>query len=310
MKAGILGASGYTGAELLRLLAAHPGLEVALATAQTHAGQPVGAHTPSLAAAYPGLVYEESDPGRLDGLDVVFCALPHGESQRVVPELMGRVGLVVDLSADFRLRDPSLYPLWYGEEHGAPQLLAEAVYGLPELFRDDLAGATLVAAAGCYPTAAGLALGPAGAAGPGRADRDRRRRGIGRLGRRPRPQGVAALRDGGRGLHRLRAADPSPHARDGADPRVQVLFTPHLAPMVRGILATCYAPADPAAARTVDGRGHGRAARGVRRRAVRRRARRPAFHQGHGGLQRGARHGVRGPADRMGRRPCAPWTTW
>jgi len=160
MKVGIVGASGYTGAELLRLLAAHPVLEVATATARSHAGQAVGQHTPSLAAAYPGLLYEESDPILLDGLDLVFCALPHGESQRVVPELRRRVGVVVDLAADFRLRDASLYPRWYGGEHGAPELLEEAVYGLPELFRDDLAGATLVAAAGCYPTAAGLALAP------------------------------------------------------------------------------------------------------------------------------------------------------
>src|SRR5271163_2227005 len=110
MKIGIVGASGYTGVELLRLLAAHPVLEVATATAHSHAGRAVGEHTPSLAAAYPGLVYEESDPTRLEGLDLVFCALPHGESQRMVPELRGRVGVVVDLAADFRLRDASLYP--------------------------------------------------------------------------------------------------------------------------------------------------------------------------------------------------------
>src|ERR1700733_12558821 len=98
MKAGILGASGYTGAELLRLLAGHPEFEVAVATAHSHAGEAVGLHTPSLAAAYPGLVYEDSDPGRVDGLDLVFCALPHGESQRLIPDLRGRVGLVVDLA--------------------------------------------------------------------------------------------------------------------------------------------------------------------------------------------------------------------
>ena len=160
MKAGILGASGYTGSELLRLLAGHPGFEVAVATAHSHAGEAVGTHTPSLAAAYPGLAYEESDPARFDGLDLVFCGLPHGESQRIIPELQSRVGLIVDLAADFRLKDAALYPRWYGEEHEAPELLADAVYGLPELFRHGLAGATLVAAAGCYPTAAGLALAP------------------------------------------------------------------------------------------------------------------------------------------------------
>ena len=151
VKAGIVGASGYTGAELLRLLAGHPAFEVAVATAHTHAGQAVGEHTPSLAAAYPGLVYEDNDPACLDGLDLVFCALPHGESQRLVPDLRGRVGLVVDLAADFRLHDAALYPRWYGEQHAAPELLGTAVYGLPELFRDGLRGATLVAAAGCYP---------------------------------------------------------------------------------------------------------------------------------------------------------------
>src|SRR5580698_4822290 len=145
MKAGIVGASGYTGAELLRLLAAHPDIEVAVATAHSHAGQVVGEHTPSLAAAYPGLVYEAAQPEQLDGLDLVFCALPHGESQKFVPELQGRVGLIVDLAADFRLRDASLYPTWYGEEHAAPEVLAEAAFGLPELFRGDLPGATLIA---------------------------------------------------------------------------------------------------------------------------------------------------------------------
>ena len=120
MKAGILGASGYTGAELLRLLAGHPAFEVAVVTAHKHAGQPVGRHTPSLAAAYPGLAYEENDAGRLEGLDLVFCALPHGESQHIVPDLVGRVGVIVDLAADFRLRDASLYPEWYGAPHARP----------------------------------------------------------------------------------------------------------------------------------------------------------------------------------------------
>ncbi len=96
----------------------------------------------------------------LAGLDVVFLALPHGESQGLAPALVGRVGLLVDLSADFRLRDATAYPRWYGHDHVAPGLLGEFVYGLPELFRSGLAGARLVAAPGCYPTAAALALAP------------------------------------------------------------------------------------------------------------------------------------------------------
>jgi N-acetyl-gamma-glutamyl-phosphate reductase len=241
MKAGILGASGYTGSELLRLLAGHPEFEVAVATAHSHAGEQVGLHTPSLAAAYPGLIYEESDPARFDGLDLVFCGLPHGESQRIVPELRSRVGLVVDLAADFRLKDAALYPQWYGEEHSAPELLAEAVYGLPELFREGLSGATLVAAAGCYPTSAGLALRPLVRAGL------------------IEPTGIvvdaaSGVSGAGRGLKEslhfgtvdedFVAYGLLTHRHTPEMEQIiggEVLFTPHLAPMTRGILATCYA---------------------------------------------------------------------
>jgi N-acetyl-gamma-glutamyl-phosphate reductase len=241
MKAGILGASGYTGSELLRLLAGHPEFEVAVATAHSHAGEQVGTHTPSLAAAYPGLAYEESDPARFEGLDLVFCGLPHGESQRIVPELRTRVGLVVDLAADFRLKDAALYPQWYGEEHSAPELLDDAVYGLPELFRPGLAGATLIAAAGCYPTSAGLALAPLVRAGL------------------VEPTGLvvdaaSGVSGAGRGLKEslhfgtvdedFTAYGLLTHRHTPEMEQIiggQVLFTPHLAPMTRGILATCYA---------------------------------------------------------------------
>jgi N-acetyl-gamma-glutamyl-phosphate reductase len=247
MKAGIIGASGYTGVELLRLLAGHPEFEVAVATAHSHAGEPVASHTPSLGAAYPGLVYEESDPARFEGLDLVFCGLPHGESQRIVPALRTRVGMVVDLAADFRLKDAALYPQWYGEEHRAPELLGEAVYGLPELFREGLAGATLVAAAGCYPTATGLALAP-----------------LVRLGL-VEPTGIivdaaSGVSGAGRGLkdslhfgsvdEDFTAYGLMTHRHTPEMEQIlgsQVLFTPHLAPMARGILATCYSrPADTA----------------------------------------------------------------
>jgi N-acetyl-gamma-glutamyl-phosphate reductase len=241
MKAGIIGASGYTGAELLRLLAHHPDIEVAVVTAHSHAGQVVGEHTPSLAAAYPKMIYEAAGPDALDGLDLVFCALPHGESQRIVPGLRDRVGVIVDLAADFRLRDPSLYPVWYGEEHAAPELLEQAAFGLPELFRAGLSGATLIAAAGCYPTTAALALAPlvragliessgiivdaaSGVSGAGRASKENLHFGTvdedftayGLLTHRHTPEMEQIL---------------------GAE----VLFTPHLVPMTRGILATCYA---------------------------------------------------------------------
>jgi N-acetyl-gamma-glutamyl-phosphate reductase len=250
MKAGIVGASGYTGVELLRLLAGHPDIDVAVVTAHSHAGQVVGEHTPSLAAAYPGLVYEAAGPeglhgegalDGLDGLDVVFCALPHGESQRIVPALRERVGLIVDLAADFRLHDAALYPTWYGEEHAAPELLAEAAFGLPELFRSGLEGATLIAAAGCYPTTAGLALAPllrAGLIEPTGiiVDAASGVSGAGRGAKESLHFGTVDEDFVAYGLLHHRHT-PEMEQILGA----QVLFTPHLVPMVRGILGTCYA---------------------------------------------------------------------
>jgi N-acetyl-gamma-glutamyl-phosphate reductase len=241
MKAGIVGASGYTGAELLRLLAGHPDFEVAVVTARSHAGQAVGEHSPSLAAAYRGLVYEAADPARLAGLDLVFCGLPHGESQKIVPELRGQVGVIVDLAADFRLQDASLYPTWYGEEHGCPQLLGQATYGLPELFRAELDGATLVAAAGCYPTAAGLALAPFVRAGlvESHGVIVDAASGVSGAGRAPKEALHFGTVDEDFTAYGLLTHRHTPEMEQilGA----QLLFTPHLAPMVRGILATCYA---------------------------------------------------------------------
>jgi N-acetyl-gamma-glutamyl-phosphate reductase len=246
MRIGIAGASGYTGAELLRLCAGHPQLDVAWAGAGTQAGSHVGELYPSLAAAYPSLRLDELDPGALDGLDLVFLALPHGEAQHLVPDIRKRVGVVVDLSADFRLRDPAAYPSWYGAEHEAPELLPAFSYGLPELFRADLVGADLVAAPGCYVTAAALALAPfvgAGAVVPTGVIIDAAS-GVSGAGRRlaHTTQFGAANEDfSAYGLLEHRHT-PEIEQATGA----QVLFTPHLAPMTRGILATCYArPARP-----------------------------------------------------------------
>src|SRR5262245_45553062 len=131
-RVGIIGASGFTGAELLRICATHPELEVMLATGDSQAGTPIADLYPSLAAAYGEQVFAAYEPGDVDGLDVVFLGLPHGASQAIVPELLGQVGHVVDLAADFRLHDAALYPQWYGEEHAHPELLAQFAYGLPE----------------------------------------------------------------------------------------------------------------------------------------------------------------------------------
>ena len=134
----VLGASGYTGVELLRLLASHPNLELVAATASSHAGTAVADLQPALAGAYPDLVFGPTEARAAEGADLVFCALPHGASQHLVPQLLENGSHVVDLAADFRLKDAGLYPAWYGEEHSCPELLRGAVYGLPEVDREQL----------------------------------------------------------------------------------------------------------------------------------------------------------------------------
>jgi len=241
VKAGVIGASGYAGGELLRLCAGHPGLEVAYATADTSAGSTVAALYPSLATAYPHLVLSAFDPAEADGLDVAFLALPHGASQAIVPDLRKRVGVIVDLAADFRLRDASLYPSWYGEEHIAPDLLAEFAYGLPELFRAPLHGATLVAAAGCYVTAAALALAPLVRAGAIEATGVvvDAASGVSGAGRALKPASHFASANEDFSAYGLLDHRHTPEMEQASG--AQIIFTPHLAPMTRGILATCYA---------------------------------------------------------------------
>jgi len=238
---GIAGASGYTGAELLRLCASHPDFEVVVATGDTAAGDLVADVYPSLAAAYPELRYSTYEPASFDDVDLAFLALPHGASQSIVPDLAKRVPHIVDLAADFRLKDASLYPTWYGDEHLAPELLRDFAFGLPELFRDDLRGAALIAAPGCYVTAASLALAPLVRAGTIETT------GIV-------VDAVSGTSGAGKGLkanlhfsnanedftaYALLTHRHTPEIEQAIG--AQVLFTPHLAPMTRGILATCYA---------------------------------------------------------------------
>src|SRR5260370_14155293 len=158
-RAGVGGGAGDRGGELLRLLAAHPEIEVVHVTAGSNGGAAVGVLYPSLAAAYPALEYASLAPADLAGVDVAFVALPHGESQGIAPALVERVGHVVDLGADFRL-PASVYERWYGRPHEAPNLLDGFAFGLPELFADAVGRGPHVAAPGCYPTAAALALAP------------------------------------------------------------------------------------------------------------------------------------------------------
>ena len=130
VRVGIVGASGYTGAELMRLLAGHPNLEIAFATGASQAGTPVGELYPSLAAAYANVAFVPYEPGLADDVGLVFCGLPHGSSMELMAELLPRAGKVVDLGADFRLPSAAGYQQWYGDVHTAPELLDQAVFGL------------------------------------------------------------------------------------------------------------------------------------------------------------------------------------
>ncbi|MDQ4097719.1 MAG: N-acetyl-gamma-glutamyl-phosphate reductase, partial [Actinomycetota bacterium] len=249
---GIVGGSGYTGAELLRLCLGHPSLEVAWATADASAGTAVSGRYPSLAAAYGAMAVVAYEPDLLDRVDLVFLALPHGASQRLVPDILARGCRVVDLSADFRLVDAGAYERWYGEAHTCPDLLGRLSYGLPELYREQIAKADGVAAAGCYPTAAALALAPlvqAGVIEPEGVIVDAASgvSGAGRALKHTTHFGTANEDFAAYGLLHHRHT-PEIEQATGAT----VLFTPHLAPMTRGILATCYARPSPASGSTPD----------------------------------------------------------
>ena len=248
-RAAIIGASGYTGAELMRLCAQHPDLQLMYATGDTQAGTLASSLYPSVTAAYPDLVFEEFDADRVDGFDVVFLGLPHEASMALVPQLAGRVGTIVDLSAAYRLKDASLYPTWYGFDHDQPDHLAAAVYGLPELDRAPLRGAGLVAVPGCHVTAASLALEPLVAAGM--IERSGiivdSKTGISGAGRGLKHGSLFCSADENVEAYGLLDHRHTPEieqaigATSADEGPCQVLFTPHLAPLNRAILATCYA---------------------------------------------------------------------
>ncbi|MPY69398.1 MAG: N-acetyl-gamma-glutamyl-phosphate reductase [Alphaproteobacteria bacterium] len=243
IKTAILGASGYTGAELVRLLAHHPSAELRALTANSHAGKEMAQVFPHLGGVrLPRL--EKIENVALDAMDVVFCALPHGTTHEVVAALPERVK-VVDLSPDFRLFDIPTYEDYYGA-HKAPDLQAGAVYGLTELMRDAVRGARLVANPGCYPTSAILALAPLLAAGQVEdegiiIDSKSGVSGAGRAAKEANLYGEIA-----EGIHAYGIASHR-HAPEieqelgrAAGHAVTVNFTPHLMPMSRGILSTIY----------------------------------------------------------------------
>ncbi len=245
-RVGVVGASGFTGAELLRLIAGHPNLELVVATGDSKAGTRIADLYPSLAAVYRDRTYDAYSPELVDGLDLVFCGLPHGISQTVIPEMRGTVGHIVDLGSDFRLHDASLYPEWYGADHVAPDLLDDFVYGLPELFRDKLQGAELIAATGCNAASATFALAPLLDAGLIEGDGlvVNLVTGVSGAGRPPKEHTTFCTVDENVTAYGLLTHRHTPEIEQALTERTgvdtSVLFTPHLAPMNRGIIATCY----------------------------------------------------------------------
>ena len=242
LRVAVVGASGYAGAELIRLLAAHPHVEIAGLFARDRDGAPLGDAYPHLAPL--GLRFRDGAPGPGE-VDVAFLALPHGESAELAVRLASGGTTVVDVGSDLRLADPSLYSTWYGFEHPRPEALAEAVYGLTEHARDRLPRARLIANPGCYPTATLLALRPFACAGvlTGDVVVDAKS-GVSGAGRSPKQNTLFC--EVGEGLspssiakHR-HAPEIEQEVGRAAGAPARVNFTPHLIPMSRGELCTCY----------------------------------------------------------------------
>ncbi|MCW8836608.1 MAG: N-acetyl-gamma-glutamyl-phosphate reductase, partial [Rhodospirillales bacterium] len=240
----IIGASGYTGAETVRLLANHPNVHIAALTGDRKAGQPMAAVFPHLAMmTLPDLI--GLDDLDLSGIDAAFCCLPHGTTQEVVSGLPAALK-VVDLSADFRLYDLDTYAQWYGHAHKAPALQEQAVYGLTELKRTEVARARLVANPGCYPTAAQLPLIPlieGGMIDPADIVIDAKS-GVSGAGRAPKEGTLHTEVSEGIHAYGIASHRHAPEIEQGlssaAKAPVVVNFTPHLMPMNRGILSSMY----------------------------------------------------------------------
>jgi N-acetyl-gamma-glutamyl-phosphate reductase len=246
VRVAVLGASGYAGLELLRILLRHPGFEIAAITSEQRAGEAVGEAFPSLRGQLD-LAFEAVDPARLASkVDLAFAALPHAASAPSVATLRRAGVAVVDLSADFRLRDRDVYRQWYGE-HPAPELLAEAVYGLPELHRERLRGASLAACPGCYPTSALLPLAPFlrdGWIEPTGIVVDSKS-GVSGAGRKLEVGYLFAELDENAHAYQVAQHRHAPEIEQEASglarEPVRITFVPHLIPTIRGIVTSVYA---------------------------------------------------------------------
>ena len=246
IKAGIVGGTGYTGVELLRLIAAHPQIELSVITSRSEAGMAVSELFPNL-RGHVDLAFSEPDVERLAQCDVVFFATPNGVAMQMVPELLERGCRVIDLAADFRIQDVAEWEKWYGMKHACPEWVEKAVYGLPEVNRAAVKSARLVANPGCYPTAAQLGFLPLvenGLADLGGLIADCKS-GVSGAGRKGELSFLLAECSESMKAYAVPGHRHLPEIRQGlvraAGSEVGLTFVPHLTPMIRGIHATLYA---------------------------------------------------------------------
>lgn len=247
VKVGIVGGTGYTGVELLRLLAQHSQAEVVVITSRSEAGMPVAEMYPNLRGHYDGLAFSVPDTNTLAACDVVFFATPHGVAHALAGELLAAGTRVIDLSADFRLQDAQEWAKWYGQPHGAPSLLPEAVYGLPEVNRAQIKNAKLIAVPGCYPTSVQLGFLPlleAGLADNARLLADCKS-GVSGAGRGAKVGSLFCEAGENMMAYSVKGHRHMPEIAQGlrraAGGEVGFTFVPHLTPMIRGIHSTLYA---------------------------------------------------------------------
>lgn len=246
IKVAIIGGTGYTGVELLRILSQHPQAQVEIITSRTEEGVSVVDMYPNLRGYYDDLKFSNPSAQELGTCDVVFFATPHGVAHGMAADILATGTRVIDLSADFRLEDIALWEKWYGQAHGAPQLMSQAVYGLPEVNRENIKGARLIAVPGCYPTAVQLGFLPlaeqgllngqhliascvSGVSGAGRGTK------LGSLFCEATENVMAYAVNGHRHLPEIEQG-----LSRAAKKAMQVTFVPHLVPMIRGIHATLY----------------------------------------------------------------------